>query len=163
MSYMSAVACIFKTIFYAISAIFRSFLTPYCLKICIKYRKYGSSFFSRTFNCVWHSLFWAKKSKKDSIFLKKRRNIMQLLSADAVLFRKFRYFLSLKKWKKASKSSHNLPILLDLNFWLCTMMSTNPITVLSWLESPNIHHFWLMSADLIWCKLGDFNQDKSAD
>ena len=23
--------------------------------------------------------------------------------------------------------------------------------------------FWLMSADLIWCKLGDFNQDKTAD
>ena len=32
---------------------------------------------------------------------------------------------------------------------------------------PNLHHirsvdFGLMSADLIWCKLGDFNQDKTA-
>ena len=38
---------------------------------------------------------------------------------------------------------------------------------LSWLKSPNLHHirsadFWLMSADLIWCKLGDFNQDKNS-
>ena len=39
---------------------------------------------------------------------------------------------------------------------------------LSSLKSPNLHHirsadFWLMSADLIWCKLGNFNQDKTAD
>ena len=36
------------------------------------------------------------------------------------------------------------------------------------LQSPNLHHVRSAdinqkSADLIWCKLGDFNQDKTAD
>ena len=36
------------------------------------------------------------------------------------------------------------------------------------LKSPNLHHIrsddiWLMAADLIQCKLGDFNQNKTAD
>ena len=31
-----------------------------CPKICIKYRKHGSSSFSRTFNCVCFSLFYPK-------------------------------------------------------------------------------------------------------
>ena len=38
---------------------------------------------------------------------------------------------------------------------------------LSSLKSLNLHHirsadFWLMSADLIWCKLGDFKEDKNS-
>ena len=45
----------------------------------------------------------------------------------------------------------------------CSMSWTR---YLSWLKWPNLHHirsadFWLMSADLVWCKLGDFNQDKT--
>ena len=38
---------------------------------------------------------------------------------------------------------------------------------LSSLKSTHLHHirsadFWLMSADLIWCKLGDFKEDKNS-